>query len=108
MSLNIIQSDPNYLVVEKPAGLLVHDAPGRPGEPTLVAELLKFDPAIEMLFREELTAKELTELKKHSGSIDASKHIPLLRALIRAWGDMRYSPFATIPLEVALIENLRK
>jgi len=35
------------------------------------------------------------------------KHIPLIKALIRAYSEMRYSPFASIPLEVTLIEHLK-
>src|SRR3989338_8639753 len=44
--MTIIHTDPNYFIIEKPAGLLVHDAPSRVGEATLVHEILKLDPAI--------------------------------------------------------------
>ncbi len=69
---------------------------------------LKFDPNLESLFKNEMTDKELAELKKQSAMIDAGRHIPILKSLIRAWSEMRYSPFAIIPLEVAIIENLRQ
>lgn len=69
---------------------------------------LKFDPAIESLFKKELTQKELEQLKKHSTLINPEKHINLIKSLIRAYSEMRYSPFASVPLEVAIIENLSK
>jgi DNA polymerase-3 subunit gamma/tau len=68
---------------------------------------LKCDPQIETLFTQELTEKELIDLKKHAAALDPIKIIPLIKSLIRAWGEMRYSPFASVPLEVAIIENLR-
>ncbi len=68
---------------------------------------LKFDPLLEKLFAEELTQKELEELKKLSALVKPEKHIALIRSLIRAWTEMRYSPFAAIPLEIALIEHLK-
>ncbi len=65
---------------------------------------LKFDPKIEELFKQELTERDLTELKKHANLISAPKHLVLIKSLIRAWSEMRYSPFASVPLEVAIIE----
>lgn len=69
---------------------------------------ISMDPRLEELFREELTDRELRELKAHAALITPAAHIPLLRSLIRAWSDMRYAPFQAIPLEVALIEHLAK
>lgn len=68
---------------------------------------LKFDAGLENLFKNSLTAAELEQLKTHSKKINAEKHIPLLKSLIRAYSEMRYSPFASIPLEIAVIENLK-
>lgn len=68
---------------------------------------IKFDPKLEEIFKAELTERELSELKKHSALINSDKHIPLLKSLIRAYSDMRYSPFAIVPLEIAIIENLK-
>jgi DNA polymerase-3 subunit gamma/tau len=68
---------------------------------------LKYNPDLELDFKNQLTAKELESVKKHSTLIDANKHLKLIRDLIRAYSEMRYSPFAAIPLEVALIENLK-
>ncbi len=68
---------------------------------------LKFDPTLEKIFATELTKKELENLKIHATLVDAKKHIPLVKSLIRAYSEMRYSPFAIVPLEVAIIENLQ-
>ncbi len=59
------------------------------------------------LFKNELTDKEFKELEKHSALVDPTRHIPLITALIRAYSEMRYSPFASIPLEVVIMEHLR-
>lgn len=67
---------------------------------------LRVDPELLPLFARELTAHELTKLKEHSTLVSPDRHVPLLQSLIRAYGEMRYSPFAAIPLEVALIEHL--
>ena len=67
---------------------------------------LKMSPGIESLYQKELTKDELAHLKTHTGLINETKHIALLKSLIRAYGEMRYSPFAIVPLEVAIIENL--
>jgi DNA polymerase-3 subunit gamma/tau len=70
---------------------------------------LKFDPRLEDVFQRELTPEEIAELKKHSALIqDEEKIIKLIKSLIRAYSEMRYSPFALVPLEIAIIENLRK
>ncbi len=68
---------------------------------------LKFDPELAELFAKELTERELNQLKKHSELVKPESHIPLIKSLIRAYSEMRYSPFASIPLEVALIEHVR-
>ncbi len=73
---------------------------------------LKFSALLENEFKKELTQNELNLLKKHSQMLDSAameqKTINLLKSLIRAYGEMKYSPFPIIPLEVAIIENLRK
>lgn len=67
---------------------------------------LSVDPNLEVLFKNELTEQELARLKNHSQMVNTAKHLNLLKSLIRAYSEMRYSPFAQIPLEVAIIENL--
>ena len=68
---------------------------------------LKFSPALEENFRRELTDRELEIIKKQSKAIDSQKAINLIKSLLRAYSEMRYSPFAIVPLEVAIIENLK-
>ncbi len=70
------------------------------------AMTLKMDPDIEQLYTSELTKDELANLKSHSELIKKEKHVALVKSLIRAYSEMRYSPFAIAPLEVAIIENL--
>ncbi len=67
---------------------------------------LKYNPDLEDEFKKELTTKELEQVKAHAKLLDAAKHIPLLKSLITSYSQMRYSPFASIPLEVCLIEHL--
>jgi DNA polymerase-3 subunit gamma/tau len=68
---------------------------------------LRFSPDLEAEFRKELTDRELATIKKHSQIIDENKTIEMLKSLIRAYTEMRYSPFAIVPLEVAIIEQLK-
>ncbi|MBI1838854.1 MAG: hypothetical protein HYR95_00940 [Candidatus Colwellbacteria bacterium] len=69
---------------------------------------LKFDPALEEVFKRELTTEEISWLKKHGSAIKDDQYaINLVKSLIRAYSEMRYSPFAIVPLEIAIIENLR-
>ncbi|MDI6717817.1 MAG: DNA polymerase III subunit gamma/tau [Patescibacteria group bacterium] len=68
---------------------------------------LKFSPVLEKDFSQILTETELAAVKKHSKEMDAQKTINLVKSLIRAYTEMRYSPFVTVPLEVTIIENLK-
>lgn len=68
---------------------------------------LRFDPNLENLFKNELTKKELEHLKIQSQKITPEKHIAFVKSLIRAYSEMRYSPFPIVPLEIAVIENLQ-
>lgn len=69
---------------------------------------LKFDPQLEEIFKRELTTDEITEIKKHAElAKNPDKIINLIKSLIRAYSEMRYSPFTLVPLEVAIIENLK-
>jgi len=67
----------------------------------------KMDPKIEELYKKELTKDEIEHLKNHAELVQGQKHLVLLKSLIRAYSEMRYSPFAIVPLEVAIIENLK-
>ena len=68
---------------------------------------LKLDPGLKKLFAEQFTDREMKLLEKHAGLADPQKTVNILKSLIRAYSEMRYSPFAQIPLEVAIIENLK-
>lgn len=70
------------------------------------ALVLKFEPSLEKSFREELTPEALEKLKNHTELVK-EKHLELLKSLIKAYGQMRYSQFPIIPLEVAIVENLK-
>ncbi len=59
------------------------------------------------IFKQELTDNEVKKIQEQSKRIRFDAHIPFLRALIASWSDMRYSPFAAIPLEVTIIEHLK-
>jgi len=69
---------------------------------------LKFDSDLEETFKREMTAEEINWLKKHGALIKNDQYaIDLIKSLIRAYSEMRYSPFAIVPLEIAIIENLK-
>jgi DNA polymerase-3 subunit gamma/tau len=68
---------------------------------------IRFSPKLEHDFRQLYTAREVDTLLRHSKSIEEKATIALVKALIAAYTEMRYSPFAIVPLELALIENLK-
>lgn len=70
--------------------------------------VLHISPQMEKQFSRELTDTRLNSLKELARLFDPSKHVAVLKALIEAYGQMRYSQFPIIPLEVALIETVRK
>src|SRR3989344_4974509 len=67
---------------------------------------LGYSPELEKSFHGELTEDEIQKLKKLAALASPGWLIQLIQSLIRAYSEMRYSPFMTIPLEIALIENL--
>jgi DNA polymerase-3 subunit gamma/tau len=67
---------------------------------------LHMNPELAPIFEEDFTKDELATLKKLAVSASPAKQIPLIKSLIRAYAEMRYSPFAMVPLEIALIENV--
>jgi len=67
---------------------------------------LKFNPSLDTALEKDLTKDELAAVKKLGASADPALLVKLIKALIRAYAEMRYSPFAIVPLEVMLVENL--
>lgn len=68
---------------------------------------LKYAPRMAELMEKELSHDHLEKLIAHS-KIFKDKHIELIKTLISAYSQMRYSQFPIIPLEVAIIEQLKK
>lgn len=68
---------------------------------------LKLNPALEELFQSELTNDDIAEMKNIGSKNNPDFFIKLLKSLIRSYTDMRYSPFAMVPLEVTVIEILK-
>lgn len=70
------------------------------------AAVLKYDPKMKPMFEKELSKEHLEKLCEHS-KMFKEQHIRLLKSLIGAYSNMRYSQFPIIPLEVAVIEELQ-
>ncbi len=68
---------------------------------------LAVSPSLEATFRGELTEEEIGTIKELGKVMNPDQGIRFLKSLIRAYEEMRYSPFAMVPLEVALIEELK-
>jgi DNA polymerase-3 subunit gamma/tau len=66
--------------------------------------VLKTSPKMENAFKNELMEEHLKKMLAHAKLFE-QKHLALLKALITAHGQMRYSQYPIIPLEVALVEN---
>lgn len=69
------------------------------------AAVLHYAPQSDM-FQNELMAEHIQMLSAHA-KIFEEKHLRLISSLIIAYSQMRYSQFPIIPLEVAIIENLK-
>jgi DNA polymerase-3 subunit gamma/tau len=67
---------------------------------------LKINPALQKTFEKDLTHDEITAALALGASADAGFLVKLIKAFIRAYAEMRYSPFAIVPLEIALAEQL--
>lgn len=68
---------------------------------------IRYSPKLEHDFRQLYTAREVDTILRHSKEIDERSTVNMVKALIAAYTEMRYSPFAIISLEIALIENLK-
>ncbi|MEK7630149.1 MAG: DNA polymerase III subunit gamma/tau [Patescibacteria group bacterium] len=69
--------------------------------------VLKFNPGMKNLFERELMADHLNKIIAH-GQIFKDGDLNLIKRLIAAYSQMRYSQFPIIPLEVAIIESEKK
>jgi DNA polymerase III subunit gamma/tau len=69
---------------------------------------IKVSPGVEESIRSELTSEEIARVKELSTLVSPEALVRVIKALILAYTEMRYSPFAFVPLEVALVENLRE
>ncbi|SRR5258708_238252 len=67
---------------------------------------LKVNPTLEKTFEKDLTRDEVAAAKKLAAAADTAFLVKFIKSLIRAYAEMRYSPFAIVPLEITLIENL--
>ncbi len=68
---------------------------------------LKLNPDLASVFEKDLTHDELTAVQTLGAKADTAFLVAFLKSLIRAYAEMRYSPFAIVPLEIALVENLK-
>ncbi len=69
--------------------------------------VLRASPQMETAFKKEMMAEHLVKLIAQAKNLKPA-HIALLKTLINAYGEMRYSQFPRIPLEVAIVEGLEK
>lgn len=67
---------------------------------------LHYNPNMKTFFEQELMAEHLNKITENSKIFDDAG-IFLIKNLINAYGQMRYSQFPIIPLEIAIIESLR-
>ncbi|MDD5098806.1 MAG: DNA polymerase III subunit gamma/tau [Candidatus Colwellbacteria bacterium] len=70
--------------------------------------VLAYNEKMEDIFKDEMTPESLSRMKEMAKNCDKQKTVELIRLLIRAYGEMKYSPFAIVPLEVAIVEALKE
>lgn len=68
--------------------------------------VVSYSAGMQETLARELTAEHVQQLAAHAKEFK-DKHLELLKGLIHAYGQMRYSQFPIIPLEVAIIESLK-
>jgi DNA polymerase-3 subunit gamma/tau len=67
---------------------------------------LKVNPSLKAIMERDLTKDEVAAAIALGAAADTATLVKVIKALIRAYAEMRYSPFAIVPLEVALVEQL--
>ena len=70
--------------------------------------VVSYDAKMADLFKDEVTSETAKNIIEHAKNCDQEKLIITLKALINAYGEIKYSPFAIIPLEVAIMESLKE
>jgi DNA polymerase-3 subunit gamma/tau len=69
--------------------------------------VLKWNPEMVKEFNRELIKEHINKILEHTKLFSDGK-INLIKSLITAYEQMRYSQFPLIPLEIAIIESLKK
>jgi DNA polymerase III subunit gamma/tau len=69
--------------------------------------VIRYNPSMAGALRRELMEEHVRALEAHA-KLFTDRHLSLLKALIRSYGEMRYSQFPIIPLEIALVETVRE
>jgi len=69
--------------------------------------VVSYDSKMADLFKDEVTSETAKRIADYAKNCDREKLITALKALIDAYGEIKYSPFAIIPLEVAIVESLK-
>lgn len=69
--------------------------------------VLRTNPQMEDIFKREMMAEHLGKILAQAKNFKPA-HVGLIKTLISAYGEMRYSQFPRIPLEVAVVEGLEK
>lgn len=67
---------------------------------------LKVNPSLKTIMERDLTRDEVAGAIALGIAADTATLVTMIKALIRAYAEMRYSPFAIVPLEVVLVEQL--
>ncbi len=68
--------------------------------------VLKYNPDMKEMFKTEVMAEHLVKLEVHA-KLFKDAHVNLVKSLITAYSQMRYSQFPIIPLEVAIVEGTK-
>lgn len=66
---------------------------------------VKANEDLAKTFSGELTGEEIATLKSLAVRTAGKKMIELTKALIKAYTEIRYSPFSMVPLEIAILEQ---
>jgi len=68
--------------------------------------VLKYNPEMKKMFKTELMESHIKIIENHT-KLFSDMHINLVKHIINAYSQMKYSQFPIIPLEVALVESLK-